>query len=175
MKSLWKECSIRQKMNFIQRQFYIVSQWHTCPALVGIARLLQQKPAQINCCIAKDTWSLVRCMYLFLPLAQQGSKAAWSSTRGLTNQNDQACMPDINRWIRLKLSESKWVGNLGKYPVTTGIWPGVFMPESLGGLDPSHLTLASRLSKFGYRTGHIGKWHLGVGEHQKYLPTRLSI
>ena len=66
-------------------------------------------------------------------------------------------------------------GNLGKYPVTTGIWPGVFMPESLGGLDPSHLTLASRLSKFGYRTGHIGKWHLGVGEHQKYLPTRLSI
>jgi arylsulfatase A-like enzyme len=71
--------------------------------------------------------------------------------------------------------ESKWVGNLGKYPVTAGIWPGVFMPESLGGLDPSHLTLASRLSKFGYRTGHIGKWHLGVGEHQKYLPTRLSI
>ena len=75
----------------------------------------------------------------------------------------------------LRFLNQSGCGNLGKYPVTTGIWPGVFMPESLGGLDPSHLTLASRLSKFGYRTGHIGKWHLGVGEHQKYLPTRLSI
>ena len=62
--------------------------------------------------------------------------------------------------------------SLGKYPVTTGIWPGVFSANSLGGLDPSHPTLASRLAKIGYRTAHVGKWHLGVGEYQQYLPTR---
>ena len=61
----------------------------------------------------------------------------------------------------------------GKYPVSTGIWPRVVQPNSVGGLDPSvHITLASRLSKVGYRTGHVGKWHLGVGENQQYLPTR---
>ena len=57
--------------------------------------------------------------------------------------------------------------------MSTGIWPGVVQPDSIGGLDPrEHISLATRLSKIGYRTGHIGKWHLGVGKHQEYLPTR---
>ena len=61
----------------------------------------------------------------------------------------------------------------GKYPVSTGIWPKVVQANSIGGLDPSHhTTLASRLSKVGYRTGHVGKWHLGIGENQQYLPTK---
>ena len=61
----------------------------------------------------------------------------------------------------------------GKYPVSTGIWPKVVQANSIGGLDPSsQTTIASRLSKVGYRTGHVGKWHLGVGENQQYLPTR---
>ena len=83
-------------------------------------------------------------------------------------------MNDVTQktWHFEKEQLSKWVGNIGKYPVTTGIWPGVFMPDSLGGLNKAHLTLASRLSKIGYRTGHIGKWHLGVGDNQEYLPTR---
>ena len=63
----------------------------------------------------------------------------------------------------------------GKYPVSTGIWPKVVQANSIGGLDPStQTTLASRLSKVGYRTGHVGKWHLGVGENQQYLPTRCT-
>ena len=61
----------------------------------------------------------------------------------------------------------------GKYPVSTGIWPKVVQANSIGGLDPSSQTiLAKRLSKVGYRTGHVGKWHLGIGENQQYLPTR---
>ena len=61
----------------------------------------------------------------------------------------------------------------GKYPVSTGIWPKVVQANSIGGLDPSSQTiLASRLSKVGYRTGHVGKCHLGIGENQQYLPTR---
>ena len=61
----------------------------------------------------------------------------------------------------------------GKYPVSTGIWPNVVEANSIGGLDPtSQTTLASRLSKVGYRTGHVGKWHLGIGENKQYLPTR---
>ncbi len=51
----------------------------------------------------------------------------------------------------------------GLYPATSGIWPGVFFSDDVGGLDKSHTTLASRLKGLGYNTAHIGKWHLGVG------------
>ncbi len=61
----------------------------------------------------------------------------------------------------------------GKYPVSTGVWPGVFEPNSIGGLDPiKHKTLAYHLRRLGYQTGHIGKWHLGVGLNGQYLPTK---
>ena len=54
--------------------------------------------------------------------------------------------------------------------MSTGIWPKVVQPDSIGGLDQSHITLATRLSKIGYRTGHVGKWHLG-SFRSSYLPT----
>ncbi len=38
------------------------------------------------------------------------------------------------------------------------------MPESKTYLDPSHITLAEVLRDAGYRTAHIGKWHLGLTE-----------
>ena len=61
----------------------------------------------------------------------------------------------------------------GKYPVSTGIYPGVFIPESVGGLSPTkHVTIAKHLQRFGYATAHIGKWHLGVGANGEYLPTK---
>lgn len=37
-------------------------------------------------------------------------------------------------------------------------------PESRHFLDPSEVTIAERLRDFGYRTGHFGKWHLGLTE-----------
>ena len=38
----------------------------------------------------------------------------------------------------------------------------VILPESKTFLDPSQYTLAEALKDAGYRTGHFGKWHLGL-------------
>lgn len=38
----------------------------------------------------------------------------------------------------------------------------VILPESRNFLDPAHLTLAEILRDSGYRTAHVGKWHLGL-------------
>lgn len=40
----------------------------------------------------------------------------------------------------------------------------LLMPESGSYLDPSHYTLVKALHDAGYRTGHFGKWHLGLTE-----------
>jgi arylsulfatase A-like enzyme len=40
----------------------------------------------------------------------------------------------------------------------------LLMPQSKTYLDPSHHTLAEALLEGGYRTGHFGKWHLGLTE-----------
>ena len=60
----------------------------------------------------------------------------------------------------------------GKYSVSVGVWPSVFEADSIGGLSHDHETLAERLKRLGYRTGHAGKWHLGVGVDREHLPTR---
>ena len=57
----------------------------------------------------------------------------------------------------------------GKYPVRTGVYPGVFKPDAMNGLHPNETTIAEYLKEEGYATSIVGKWHLG---HQKeYLPT----
>lgn len=57
----------------------------------------------------------------------------------------------------------------GKYPVRTGVYPGVFKPDARNGLHPSEKTIAEYLKEEGYATSIVGKWHLG---HQtEYLPT----
>lgn len=38
----------------------------------------------------------------------------------------------------------------------------MLMPESKNYLEPSQITLAETLKSAGYRTAHIGKWHLGL-------------
>jgi arylsulfatase A-like enzyme len=70
----------------------------------------------------------------------------------------------------------------GQYPSRHGIWSAVghqppeeakmpasgppnrpvILPESRTFLDPSQFTLAEALQGAGYRTGHFGKWHLGL-------------
>ncbi len=57
----------------------------------------------------------------------------------------------------------------GRYPIRQGI-TGVFFPESYTGMDASETTLAETLRQAGYRTGMIGKWHLGHLE--EFRPTR---
>ena len=55
----------------------------------------------------------------------------------------------------------------GRYPVRHA--PFNFGPESTNGLPLSETTIADLLGQAGYRTGAIGKWHLG---HQpEFLPT----
>nr|ACO15484.1 Arylsulfatase A precursor [Caligus clemensi] len=60
----------------------------------------------------------------------------------------------------------------GEYPARSGIYPGVFFPDSTGGLDPSKETITKELRRrYGYKSALIGKWHLGVGKKGEYLPT----
>lgn len=56
----------------------------------------------------------------------------------------------------------------GCYPQRVGV-KGVFWPNSDGGLDPKHVTMAETLSRAGYATAAVGKWHLG--DDPQYLPT----
>jgi len=48
----------------------------------------------------------------------------------------------------------------GRYPIRQGIH-GVFFPDSFTGMDTTELTFPELLKKQGYKTGIIGKWHLG--------------
>jgi arylsulfatase A-like enzyme len=57
----------------------------------------------------------------------------------------------------------------GKYSNRTGIL-GALGPNAKGGLAREHVTMAEMLKALGYRTGIIGKWHLG--HLPEYLPTK---
>lgn len=59
----------------------------------------------------------------------------------------------------------------GRLMTRNGVWPGVFSPNSRGGLALNETTLPQLLrDKGGYDTFMVGKWHLGVGEGGQYLP-----
>jgi arylsulfatase len=57
----------------------------------------------------------------------------------------------------------------GKYSNRTGIL-GALGPAAKHGLAREHVTMAEMLKTLGYRTGIIGKWHLG--HLPEFLPTR---
>ncbi|MEZ5354692.1 MAG: sulfatase-like hydrolase/transferase, partial [Bryobacteraceae bacterium] len=58
----------------------------------------------------------------------------------------------------------------GCYPARVGLAHRVLFPYSTTGLHPEEITVAEVLRGAGYRTGCIGKWHLG--HLDKFLPTR---
>jgi len=53
-------------------------------------------------------------------------------------------------------------------PETAGPTQAMLVPESKNYLEPTETTLAEALRDAGYRTAHIGKWHLGLT--QPYWP-----
>jgi len=55
----------------------------------------------------------------------------------------------------------------GRYPFRMGIHD-VFHPPSFTGIPASEIKLGEVLQKQGYRTGIVGKWHLG--HHYQFLP-----
>ena len=62
----------------------------------------------------------------------------------------------------------------GRYPIRSGMCESsgtrtVLHPDSPGGLPADEITIASILQRQGYRTAHIGKWHLGI--HPGGLPS----
>ncbi|XP_031408363.1 arylsulfatase A isoform X3 [Meleagris gallopavo] len=58
----------------------------------------------------------------------------------------------------------------GRFQMRSGIYPGVFYPDSRGGLPLSEVTVAEVLKAKGYATAIVGKWHLGLGARGSFLP-----
>ncbi len=49
----------------------------------------------------------------------------------------------------------------GRFPVRAGVPSNVSSTKGVAGMPTSELTLAELMKSQGYRTGHVGKWHLG--------------
>ena len=61
---------------------------------------------------------------------------------------------------RQSCSASRYSLLTGRYAIRAGI-NGALMPESANGLGSGETTIADILKSAGYRTGMVGKWHLG--------------
>ncbi|XP_025967228.2 arylsulfatase A isoform X1 [Dromaius novaehollandiae] len=60
----------------------------------------------------------------------------------------------------------------GRFQMRSGVYPGVFNPDSRGGLPLAETTIAEVLKAEGYATAMVGKWHLGLGVNGSFLPTK---
>ena len=66
----------------------------------------------------------------------------------------------------------------GRYPIRLGLTSNdnrfrtFNSPAQSGGLPHDETTMAQTAQRLGYRTGLVGKWHLGLGRDGEHLPTR---
>ena len=65
----------------------------------------------------------------------------------------------------------------GRYPIRLGLTSDnnrlrtFNSPAQPGGLPHDEITMAEVAQSLGYRTGIVGKWHLGLGRNGEHLPT----
>lgn len=66
----------------------------------------------------------------------------------------------------------------GRYPIRLGLTSNdnrfrtFNSPAQSGGLPHDEITMAELAQKLDYRTGLVGKWHLGLGRDGEHLPIR---
>ena len=67
-----------------------------------------------------------------------------------------------NHYVMPQCSPTRASFLTGKSPVNLGTWWGNLKPGQQGGLDLKERTMGDMMSKHGYKTHLVGKWHLGM-------------
>ncbi len=105
-------------------------------------------------------------------------QAAWAMG---ASGNDQALTPHMDRLASQSAylvnsfvttpvcSPSRAATLTGQYGYEVGVHNWFKPDDQTNGLDPKFTTFAETLRDAGYRTGLIGKWHLGM--HDRHYPT----
>ena len=95
------------------------------------------------------------------------------------NKKSKALTPNIDRLAREGLrftdahtpaavcTPTRYGVLTGRYPWRSALKKGVLNGYSPALIEPGRMTLASLLRTAGYRTGCVGKWHLGLGLDKK--------
>jgi arylsulfatase A-like enzyme len=95
------------------------------------------------------------------------------------NKNSRALTPNIDGLARAGLrftdahtpaavcTPTRYGVLTGRYPWRSALKRGVLDGYSPALIEPGRMTLASLLRAAGYRTGCVGKWHLGLGRNKK--------
>lgn len=121
--------------------------------------------------IAKQSQEKPNIVFIYMDDMGYADLSCYGETRWTTKNLDKLAEEGIqftDFYSASPVSSPSRAGLMtGRYPVRQGIH-GVFFPESYTGLPQSEVTIAEMLHDQGYKTGIVGKWHLG--HHIQFLP-----